>query len=278
VSIDWLADPWASALMRRAFAEAILTGTLCGALGCFVLVRGLAFLGESVAHTVVFGVVVAFLVGLPVGAGAAVLAALTVALATAIGGDRRFTLDTAIGILLPSFFGAGVLLIALSDGYRSRLDDVLFGSVLGVTDADLLLILGAAVATGAVLAGLGKELVLSAFDRPVAEAMGYRVRALDLVLLGLLTLVVVVSLRAVGNVLVTGLLVGPALTARLVCATFWPMLGAAGLLGAAAGLGGLYLTWYVDVGGGAAIVLVTTTLFAFATVATRLPRRLSAST
>ena len=275
--LDWLTDPWTSALMRRAFFEAMLVGALCGALGCFVLVRGLAFLGESVAHTVVLGVVLAFLAGVPIAAGAAVLAVATVGLTTAIGNDRRFSADTAMGILLPSLFGAGVALIALSEGYRSSLDDVLFGSVLAATEIDLALALLAGALSAGMLVLAGKELALVAFDRAMAQAMGYRTALLDLLLLGAVALAVVVSLRAVGNVLLAGLLLGPPATARLLCQTFWRMLACAGSLGVAASIAGLYLSWYVEVGGGAAIVLVVAATFIAVAIGVRVAGRGGAS-
>jgi len=255
VTLDWLLDPWSAGFMRRALVEAVLAGALCGALGCFVLVRGLAFFGESISHTIVLGVALAFLAGLPVSLGAAALAAVTVLAVQAIGAGGRLSRDTAIGILLPSLFGAGVALIALSEGYRSRLEDVLFGSILGVTDADLILAAAVAAAVAGALLLAGKELALVAFDRSTARAMGYSVRLLDLLLLGLVALAAVVALRAVGNLLLTALLVGPPVTARMLCRRFWPMVALAAALGAGAGIAGLYATWYFDVGAGPAIAL-----------------------
>lgn len=272
MSLEWVVEPWSSGIMRRALLESLLAGAVCGSLGCFVVVRGLAFLGESIAHTIVLGVVLAFLVGLPVGAGAVALAGVTVLLVRGIGADPRLSQDTAMGLLLPSMFGAGVALIALSEGYRSRLEDVLFGSVLGVTSLDLVLAVGVAALTGLTLLLAGKELALSSFDRVAARAMGYRVELLDLLLLGLVALASVVALSAVGNVLLTGLLLGPPLVARLLCRTFWPMVALAAGVGAGAGLAGLYLTWYLDVGGGPAIVLVVAGLYLVTHVAVRLPR------
>lgn len=269
MTLDWLADPWTSALMRRAFLEGILVAALCGALGCFVLVRGLAFLGESIAHTIVLGVILAFLVGLPIGVGAAALAGATVLLTSAISADRRFSVDTATGILLPSLFGAGVGLIALTDGYQSRIADVLFGTILAASETDLALAAGAGVVTAVALGLAGKELALVAFDRTMARAMGYRVGLLDLLLLGVVALAVVVSLRAVGNVLLAGLLLGPPATARLVCRRFWSMAACAAGVGALAAIAGLYLSYYVSVGGGAAIVLVIAVGFGLTALAVR---------
>lgn len=273
MSLEWLLEPWGSALMRRAFLEAVLTGATCGVLGCFVLVRGLAFLGEGLAHTLVLGVVLAFLLGVPVGFMALLVAALTVGASRAIGADRRFSPDVAMGILLPALFGLGVVLIAGAEGYRSRLEGTLFGAILGTTDGDL--VLAGAVAGATVLALLltGKELVLASFDRAAAAAMGYGLRGLDLLLLGLVALTTVVALRAVGSVLLAALLLGPPLIARRVSATFWPMAALSAGLGVFAGILGLYASWHWDVGGGPAIVLVVVALFGVVGLGARLLQR-----
>lgn len=259
--LDWLLEPWRSGIMRRAFAEAILSGATCGALGSFVLVRRLAFLGESIAHTVVLGAVVALVLGLPAGGGALLLAVVTALLTGAIAGDRRFSADTATGILLPTLFAAGVVMLAFAESYRRSLDDLLFGSILGVGETDLVLALVVALAVIAAFALAGKELVLVAFDRPMAQALGYRVGLLDVALLVLVALAIAVGLRAVGSVLLAGLLLGPPVAARVLCRTFWPMAGLSGLLGASCGIAGLYVTWYVDVGAGPAIVLCVAAVF-----------------
>jgi manganese/iron transport system permease protein len=259
--MDWLTDPWSSELMRRAFAEALLIGLSCGALGCYVVVRGLAFLGEAVAHTMILGVVVAVLIGGPVGGGAFAAAAATVWLASVVAADRRFDVDVAMGVLLPSFFGLAVVLIALTDDYRSRLEDVLFGSILSVEGLDLALA-GAVLAGAAVLLSVaGKELALAAFDRTMAAAMGYRLRLLDLLLFAAVALAAIVALRAVGNVLLAALLLGPPLIARHVTRSFGRMCAVSAAVGAAAGVAGLYWSWYENVGAGSAIVLVIAALY-----------------
>lgn len=260
--MGWLTDPWTSEIMRHAFGEAIVMGAVTGALGCFVLLRGLAFLGEAVAHTLILGVVVAFLLGGPTTLGALVAAALTVVLASALADDRRFSVDVSMGVLLPTFFGLGVTLIALTEGYRTKLEGALFGSIFGVTDLDLVLAGGVALVTVATLALAGKELALITFDRAMARAMGYRLRLLDLLLFAVVTLAAVVALQAVGNVLVTALLLGPALSARLLTREFWPMVALASVIGASSGVIGLYWSWSSSVGGGPAIVLVLAALFA----------------
>lgn len=273
MDLGWLLDPWTSGLMRRAFAETVLVGAVCGALGCLVLLRGLAFLGESLAHTMVLGVVLAFLLGVPAVIGAGVIAAATAVAVSGIGREPRLGADTAMGVLLPSLFGAGVVLVAVTEGYRSRLEDVLFGTVLGATELDLALALAAAVATALALAFAGKEIALSVFDRASAEAMGYRVAALELLVLVLVTLAAAVALRAVGSLLLAALLLGPPVTARLPCRSFGSLLAAGAAIGAASGLLGLYLSWHVDVGGGPAIALVVLGGFLVTYAAVRLPRR-----
>lgn len=269
--VAWLGDPWASELQQRAFVEGLLMGATCGALGCFVLVRGLAFLGESVAHTVVLGVILAFLAGLPVALGAAAVAALTVALTGVIQTDRRYSVDTAMGVLLPSLFGLGVVLISASSGYRAKLEETLFGSILGVTWGDVALAGVAAAVTVGVLAVAGRPLVRVAFDRTFARSQGAPLLLLDLLLLGVVTLAAVIALRAVGNVLLTAMLLAPAATARLVTIRIWPMIAVASILGAASATVGLYLSWYVDVAAGAAIVLTAATAFAVTAIAVRVP-------
>ena len=252
--LDWIAEPWGAGFMRRAFAEAVLCGSTSGALGGFVLVRRLSFLGESISHTVVLGAALALLLGLPLGLGGVVIAVATAGLTGAIASDRRLSADTATGILLPSLFAAGVVVLAATGGAR-RIDDLLFGSILGVSGEDLVLAGLVALAVLVVFGVAGKELAFVAFDRVSARALGYRVALLDAVLLTLVALAVTAGLRAVGSILLAGLLLGPPLAARLVCRTFWPMVALAAVLGAVGGVAGVYLSWHLEVGAGPAIVL-----------------------
>ncbi len=252
--LDWIAEPWRAGFMRRAFAEAVLCGSTSGALGGFVLVRRLSFLGESISHTVVLGAALALLLGVPLGLGGLLIAVGTAGLTGAIASDRRLSADTATGILLPALFAAGVAVLAATGGGR-RLDDLLFGSILGVGGEDLVMAGLVALAVVVVFGVAGKELVFVAFDRSSARALGYRVALLDALLLTLVALAVTAGLRAVGSILLAGLLLGPPLAARLVCRTFWPMVALAAVLGALGGVAGLYLSWHLAVGAGPAIVL-----------------------
>lgn len=261
--LDWIAEPWSATFMRRAFAEAVLCGSTTGALGGFVLVRRLSFLGESISHTLVLGAALALLLGVPLGLGGVLIAVATAGLTGAIASDRRLSADTATGILLPTLFGLGVAVLAAT-GRAGRLDDLLFGSILGVGGQDLVLAGAVVVAVLVVFAVAGKELAFAAFDRATAQALGYRVALLDAVLLTLVAAAVTAGLRAVGSILLAALLLGPPLAARLVCRTFWPLVALAAGLGALSGVAGLYLTWHLEVGAGPAIVLVVAATVALA--------------
>ncbi len=194
------------------------------------------------------------------------LGALAVGLVTAVGiavlsRGRRVSEDTAIGILFAAMFALGVVLVSSLAAYQKDVAELLFGNILGVSRTDLALAaVATAVAVGAI-ALLNKELALVAFDREMAEAMRYPVFVLDLVLLSLITLAIVVSLRAIGNILVLAMLVTPAATARLLTDRLVTMQVAAAGIGAASGIIGLYISFWWNVASGGAVVLTATAAF-----------------
>jgi manganese/iron transport system permease protein len=218
-------------------------------------------MGDALAHAIFPGVVVAYLLK-----GSLVVGGVLFGLLTALGiglvaRSRRVAEDTAIGILFAGAFALGVVLISTTRSYTRDLASFLFGNVLGVGPADLALIAAVALFVLAVVALLEKELVLISFDREVAEAMGYPVFRLDVLLLVLIALTIVVALQAVGNVLVMALLVTPSATARLLTNRLRPMMALGALIGGLSGLVGLYLSYYLDLAAGATIVLVATAIF-----------------
>ena len=246
--------------------EIVLVGIVGGALGGFVVVRGLAFTGEAFAHTVFPGAVVASLAGFSITAGAlafGLASAGAIALAARI---PKVGSEAAVGIVFVGAFALGVLILSVSSAPSRDLESFLFGSLLGVSAGDLAVTAAAAAAVLAGLVALWRPLVLSSFDRAAAAAMGVRLVAVDAALLVMLALAVVVALGAVGNVLVLAMLVTPAATARLAGLRVAPtvILGAA--LGAVEGIGGLYLSYYGRVAAGGAVVLVATGVFALALV------------
>jgi manganese/iron transport system permease protein len=259
--MDLLLAPLELEFMQRALAAVVIVGAVCGVLGAFVVLRGLAFMGDALAHAIFPGVVVAYLLRGSLIVGGVLFGLLTALAIGLVARSRRVAEDTAIGILFAGAFALGVVLISTTRSYTRDLASFLFGNVLGVGPADLALIAIVAVVVLAVVALLEKELVLISFDREVAEAMGYPVFRLDLLLLVLIALTIVVALQAVGNVLVVALLVTPSATARLLTNRLRPMMALGALIGGLSGLVGLYLSYYLDVAAGATIVLVATTLF-----------------
>lgn len=259
--IDFLVAPFEFGFMQRALLGGVLVGAICALVGTYVVLRGLAFVGDALAHAAFPGVVIAYLLKGNIYLGAAVFA-----LATALGiglvsRRARMSYDTTIGILFAGAFALGVLLMSTIRSYTVDLFGFLFGNILGISGRDLGLVglLGAAVLLSIVLCY--KELLLLSFDPIVAEAMGYPVQALNSLLLTLMALTIVISIQAVGIILVVALLVTPSATAYLLTERFFPMMVLGVLLAVLAAVAGLYLSYYLNVASGAAIVLVSTCLF-----------------
>jgi manganese/iron transport system permease protein len=259
--IDWLSDPLAFRFMRLAFVEVIVVGVVAGFLGSYVVLRGLAFVGDAIAHAVFPGIVIAFLAKVSLFAGGAAFGVLTALAISSLSLTRRIREDTAIGVVFAGAFALGVVLISSSPGYTRDLTSFLFGDVLAVTMTDiyLSLLIGGASMTIAFL--LRRALVLSSFDREMALSMGLPVFWLDTALLLMITFTIVISLRAVGNVLVLAMFVTPAATARLLVDEMGRMMALSAFLGALAGVLGLYASWYTDLAAGGMIVLTATIIF-----------------
>jgi ABC-type Mn2+/Zn2+ transport system permease subunit len=266
--LDLLIGPLDYEFFRRALLGGMLVGAICAVVGTYVVLRGLAFIGDALAHAAFPGVVIAYMLKANIYVGAALF---TVATALGIGfvsRRARTSYDTTIGILFAGAFALGVLLMSTIEGYTADLFSFLFGNILGMSAADLWVAGGlVAVVLLAVLLCY-KELLLLSFDPVVAEAMGYPVHALDYLLLSLVAITIVVAIQAVGIVLVVALLVTPSATAYLLTERFFRMMILGVLISAAAVVLGLYLSFFLNVASGAAIVLVSTALF-FATLGLR---------
>ncbi len=256
--IAWLLEPLSYAFMQRGMLVAVLVGAACAVVGCYVVLRSMAFIGDAMAHSILPGVAIAYLLkgNLLVGAlAAAVAVALGIGLFSRQG---RLKEDSAIGILFAAAFSLGIILISSIRTSAVDLSHILFGNVLGVSDTDLLLTAVLVVAViGAVLL-LYKELLVVSFDPVLAATLRLPAERLRMVLLVLLALTVVVSLQSVGIGLVTSMLVTPAATAYLLTRRLPRMMALSALLGALASIVGLYASYYLDMVSGAAIVLTTT--------------------
>ncbi len=265
-----LIEPFQVGFMQRALLAVLLLGVLAGAVGVFVVLRRLAFVGDALTHTVFPGVVIAFLAGQSIFLGALAAGLASALLLTVLTANRRVTADAALAILLTSFFAVGVVLVSRLQSYTADLSAFLFGRVLAVDPSELAQTGLVAAVVLATLVVLRKELLLRAFDPDGAAAMGYRVDLLDLVLNVLIALVVVAAVKAVGTVLVIALIVVPAATARLLTDRVASMVALACGLGALGGWLGLAVSYDVSIqrgvrlASGATIVVILVGFFVVA--------------
>jgi ABC-type Mn2+/Zn2+ transport system permease subunit len=273
--MSWLMEPFELAFLQRSLLAAVVIGVLCAVLGCYVVLRRMAFLGDALAHTALPGVVVAYLNGWSLLGGA-----LVAGLATAFGVgwlSRRQEVreDTAIGVLFTAMFALGILLGSRTGSYRD-LGHILFGNLLGVGEQELRGIVGVAVLVLTLLWTFHKELELASFDPTHAEVIGLSTGRLRYLLLVLLALAVVTGIQAVGVVLTSALLVTPAAAASLLTERLSRMMLLAAIFAVISATVGLVLSFHLEVPSGAAIVLACTACFAVAWALAAVRRTLAA--
>lgn len=259
--MELLVQPLTYSFMQRGMAAAILVGILCAVMGTYVVLRGMAFLGDALAHAILPGVAVSYLVGgnLLVGALiAAIVVALLIGLFSRQGAIKE---DTAIGILFAAALALGVALISSIRTYAVDLSHILFGNVLGVSPADLWLTFGLGIGILLTVFLLYRPFLVISFDPILAATLRLPAELLRNVMLVLLALTVVISLQTVGIGLVAAMLVTPAATAYLLVRRLAPMMLLSAVLGAFSSLVGLYLSYYLNIVSGSAIVLISTAIF-----------------
>ncbi|MCU0496796.1 MAG: metal ABC transporter permease [Anaerolineae bacterium] len=258
--INWLITPFQFNFMQSALIAVALVGLVCASIGVYVVLRRMAFIGDALSHTILPGVVIAYLQGVNLSIGALLAGVCT---ALGIGWLSRREIireDTAIGVTFTGMFALGVLLMSSTRSFRD-FTHILFGNILGVTSNDLIFI---ALMTGGVLVLLflfHKELELTSFDTIHAEMIGLKTTRLRYLLLLLLAFAVVSSIQVVGVVMTSALLVTPAAAASLLTHRLWHMIGIAIIIAISSGVIGLYASFYANVSSGAAIVLVCTGFF-----------------
>ncbi len=251
--MSWLLDPFSLEFVQRALLGGVLVAVLCAVAGTWVIVRGMAFLGEALAHGMLPGVALATVLGLPVLAGAAV-SAVVMSLGIGVLQRRaRVSYDTSIGLLFVGMLALGVIVISHAGSFATDATAILFGDILAVAAADLV-VLAVAVALGITAAALAhRSLIALAIDERVARVLGLRPRAAQTVLVGLVTLAVVASYQAVGSLLVVGLLVAPAVAARQWTERISTTMVVAAAIGALAVAVGLVVSWHAATAAGATI-------------------------
>ena len=259
--MNWIFQPLQYAFMVRGLLASVMVGILCAVMGTYVVLRGMAFLGDAMAHAILPGVAIAFLLhgSLLVGAIiAAVIIALSIGLFSKGGVVKE---DTAIGILFAAALSLGVALISSIQTYAVDLSHILFGNVLGVSQSDLWLTAGLGLLVLAAVALLYKQFLVISFDPILAATLRLPAELLRNLMLVLLALTVVVSPQTVGVGLAAAMLITPAATAYLLTRRLFPMMLVSASIGAISSLVGLYLSFYLNIVSGSAIVLTATVFF-----------------
>ncbi|GAA4661885.1 zinc ABC transporter permease AztB [Streptomyces chumphonensis] len=271
--MEWLTAPFEAAFVQRALWGGVLVSAICALAGTWVVLRGMAFLGDAMSHGLLPGVALAALLGGDLLVGAAVSAAVMTAGVSALGRTPRLSQDTGIGLLFVGMLSLGVIIVSRSPSFAVDLTGFLFGDVLAVREQDLLL-LAAALVAALVVALLGHRAFLAlAFDPRKAHTLGLRPRLAHALLLGLLGLAIVTSFHIVGTLLVLGLLIAPPAAALPWARNVRDVMGLAALLGATATFGGLLLSWHLGTAAGATVSALAVSFFFLSHLASGLRRR-----
>ena len=262
---SWIGAPLHYSFMQSGFAAIVMVGVTCAALGCFVVLRRMAFIGDAIAHTALPGVVIAYLKGFNLFLGALVAGLITALGIGWLSGREELREDTAIGVLFTGMFALGVVIISRAQSFQD-FNAMLFGDVLGVTRVDLILMAIILVIVVTVLILFYKELELTSVDPAYSAVIGLRVDRMRNILLVLLALAVVTGIQAVGVILTSALLITPAAAASLLTSNLFRMMIVSSIFAILSGIVGLYASFHLGVASGAAIVLTGTALFAIAFV------------
>ncbi|MFN3361958.1 MAG: metal ABC transporter permease [Pseudanabaenaceae cyanobacterium] len=260
---QWLTAPWQYEFMVRAILLSVVVGLVCGALSCYMVLRGWALMGDAISHAVLPGVILAHVLNLPLALGAFVFGVGSVLTIGFVESQTRIKEDTVIGIVFTGFFALGLVLLSK---VKSTIDltHILFGNVLGISNTDIYQTVISSVVTLTILFLRQRDFLLFCFDPTHARSIGINTNLFHYLLLSLLSLTAVAGLQAVGIILVVAMLITPGATAYLLTDRFDRMLGLAMGLGAAAAIVGNYVSFYLDVATGGCIVLVQTLLFGLA--------------
>lgn len=273
--INLILEPLHYAFMIRGLIATAMVGVICAVIGTFIVLRGMAFFGDALSHTILPGVAVGYLIGGGTGAPlfwsamvTAIISSLTIGV---ISRGTKIKEDTAIGIIFAGMFALGIAMISTVHSYTVDLTHFLFGNVLGVTNSDLALIGGFGGFVLLLILALYKEFLVITFDPILATTLRLPARLLEYTMLVMIAVTIVVSLQTVGVALMVAMLVTPAATAFLLAKRLPAMMTLAALIGSFSGVFGLYLSYYANIASGAAIVLVATFIFLVTYIA--VPRR-----
>ncbi len=272
VAVDLL-KPFSYEFFRNGLIIATLAGALCGLIGVFVVLRGMSYIGHGLSHAVFGGAALAAVLNLNYFIGAGFWGLASGLMIGRVSRKRIIGADAAIGVITTASFAMGLALQARFGQAKRSIDAVLFGNVLGVFTSDILAVAGVGILSAVVIVGLYRKLLFATFDPEVAGVSGVSVPAMEAVLMVLLSATILVTVRVIGVLLISALLVLPAVTARLMTNSFGRMLWLSPVLGAVFGGVGMYISWYADVPSGAVIILAGTLVFIAAYSAVGVRRR-----
>lgn len=272
VAVDLL-KPFSYEFFRNGLIIATLAGALCGLIGVFVVLRGMSYIGHGLSHAVFGGAALAAVLNLNYFIGAGFWGLASGLMIGRVSRKRIIGADAAIGVITTASFAMGLALQARFGQAKRSIDAVLFGNVLGVFTSDILAVAGVGILSALVIVGLYRKLLFATFDPEVAGVSGVSVPAMEAVLMVLLSATILVTVRVIGVLLISALLVLPAVTARLLTNSFGRMLWLSPVLGAVFGGVGMYISWYADVPSGAVIILAGTLVFIAAYSAVGVRRR-----
>lgn len=258
--MEFLHDLMVYNFLQKAFVTSIMVGIICGVIGSFIVLRGMALMGDAISHAVLPGVAISYMLGINFFYGAVVTGVLTALGIGFISQNSRIKNDSSIGLVFSAMFALGIILITAAQS-ATDLTQILFGNVLSVRTSDMMitLIVGAVVLLAVFL--FYKELLISSFDETMAAAYGLKVRMIHYGIMVLLTLVTVASLQTVGVILVVAMLITPAVTAYLLTNRLSTMICLAAFFGAVSSVIGLYISFLYNLPSGPIIVLVATAIF-----------------
>lgn len=249
--------------LQKALFTSVMVGIICGVIGCFIVLRGLALMGDAISHAVLPGVAISYMLGINYFYGAVVIGMLTALGIGVVNQNSRVKSDSSIGIVFSAFFALGIILIAKAQT-ATDLTQILFGNVLAVRSSDMWMTLIVGTIVLLVVIIFYKELLITSFDETISAAYGLPTRLIHYGIMILLTMVTVASLQTVGVVLVVALLITPASTAYLLTNRLWVMILLSAFFGAISAIIGLYFSFAYNLSSGAVIVLATTVLFILA--------------
>jgi ABC-type Mn2+/Zn2+ transport system permease subunit len=262
--MNWLVTPFSSnAFMLQALIAGVLVSIACAVAGTFIILRGMAFIGDALAHGVLPGIALAILLGFPGIIGAAIGAVFMIGGITFITHRSRLSSDTAIGLLFVGMLSLGVVIVSHSSSFSGDLTRILFGEILGIGTAAIMIQLAATVVIIAVAIICARPFLLLSFDPEQAEVAGFSVSLYHNIMLAMIALTVIVSFQTVGTLLVFGMLIAPAGAGALLARRVEVMMAWAALFGTLSMYTGLLISYYFDLAAGAAITLVTVLIFFF---------------